>query len=1073
MAKKPTLTKVILPQRRKELYTRQRLINLLYDLLDEKLILVIAPAGYGKTSLLIDFAYQVDFPVCWFAVDEVDQTPEQFFTDFIASLSHKFPSFGEVSRAALRAINPFNPDINQLVAVIVNDAYEHIQEHFLIILDDFHSVSNSREIQTFINRFINEAAENCHLVLSSRTLLSLPDLPLLVARSQVGGIGFEELAFKADEIQAFVLQYYHVTLSDAASQDLERDTEGWITGLMLSAQVMGPGMTNQMRAARVTGVELYTYLAQEILDQQSAKIRDFLMRTAFLNEFDAALCTLIWGPTQDWRGLIHQLIQNNLFVLPVGEDGRWLRYHQMFGEFLRAQFEKEKPDQLEGLLRRIAQVYTEREEWTLAYPLYQKIGDNSATAALIEKAGTSLIRNAQYAILAKWLDALPVETLEAHPSLISHKGSVLLLQGQVEKSLEYLSQAEAAQRTTSDRAGLARTLDRRATAYRYLGNYQASIQDGTEALELSAGDDELRSVRAGGYRSVGISLIHQGQLEKAYESLKQSEALFQAVKDSQNVALVNMELGMCSQYQGNTREAVSHNEQALAYWEEVRNTTRQSFVLNNLGSLHHLAGNYPEAAKLFEQALVLARTNGILRSEAYLLFNLGNLYSDLEANDSAREAFQKTRDACQKLDDHFLLLNVELAEAGLARREGKFSRARAYVLSAKEMVEASHSGFEKSLWALEAGTIALAEHKLDQARTRLNEAYKSFDEGGQKLEAACASILLCRAYTLIGDLPTAKGKMEQALILISDLASIQPLIVVGRTTKEELRSYEGDSSLGPAAARLLSRIEYFERQIGALRRRLRPHTATVLMIPPKLSIYALGRSQVKLDGKPVTTSSWINQKRARELFFFLVTHPSKKLTKEEIGVTLWPDSSTEQLRLQFRNTLYYVRFALGQDVIINSERRYFFNSDMDYTYDVHEYERKVGQADSADNPDKKIELLQESLELYQGEFFPEAEGDWVTTERQLLAQIHEHSRLTLAQLLLEKGEPKTALVHCQTILADNHCMESAHRLAMQSYAALGNRSGIKNQYEQCKQFLMEELGLEPSAETVKLYKLLS
>ena len=275
MARKPTPTKVILPQRRKDLFTRQRLINLLYDLLDEKLILVIAPAGYGKTSLLIDFAYQVDLPVCWYAVDDLDQTPERFFTYFIAALHRRFPEFGDASKAALRAINQFNPDINQLVSVIVNDAYEHIQEHFLIILDDYHLVSDVKEIQAFINRFINEAAENCHLILSSRTLLSLPDLPLLVARSQVGGIGFEELAFRAEEIQSFVLQYFHVTLSDAASQDLARDTEGWITGLMLSAQVMGQGMTNQMRAARVTGVELYTYLAQEILDQQTVRDTGF------------------------------------------------------------------------------------------------------------------------------------------------------------------------------------------------------------------------------------------------------------------------------------------------------------------------------------------------------------------------------------------------------------------------------------------------------------------------------------------------------------------------------------------------------------------------------------------------------------------------------------------------------------------------------------------------------------------------------------------------------------------------------------------------------------------------------
>jgi ATP/maltotriose-dependent transcriptional regulator MalT/two-component SAPR family response regulator len=1072
MAKKPTLTKVILPQRRKELFTRQRLINLLYDLLDEKLILVIAPAGYGKTSLLIDFTYQVDLPVCWYAVDELDQTPERFFTYFIAALHQRFPTFGEASSVALKAINPFNPDINQLVSVIVNDAYEHIQEHFLIILDDYHLVSGVKEIQAFINHFINESAENCHLILSSRTLLSLPDLPLLVARSQVGGIGFEELAFRADEIQSFVLQYYHVTLSDSASHDLARDTEGWITGLMLSAQVMGPGMTNQMRAARVTGVELYTYLAQEILDQQTEAIRDFLLRTSFLNEFDVALCASIWGSEGNWRGLINQVVQNNLFVLPVGEDGRWLRYHHLFGEFLRAQFEKERPEQLEGLLCRIAQVYTEREEWVHAYALYNRIGDNSATADLIEKAGTSLIRNSQISLLAKWLDTLPVETLKSHPSLISHKGGVLLIQGQVEKSLEFLNRSETAQRESNDRPGLARTLDRRATAHRYRGNYQASIQDGMEALALSEGDEDLRSVRASAFRSTGVSLYYQGQLEKANDMLNQALGLFQALKDEQNIALVHMELGVCCQFQGNAHQAVSHNEQALVYWQGVRNTSRQSFVLNNLGSLHHLAGDYIEAAELFEQALTLARSNAILRSEAYLLFNLGNLYADLEANDSARDAYQKTRDACHRLDDHFLLLNVDLAESALARREGKYSRSNAYLLSAKKMVEKSNSGFEKSLWALEAGSVALAEGKLNQALKYLLEAYKLFDEGGQKLEAATADLLLCRVYALNNKQQMARATMEQALGLINNLDSVQPLIVAGRSTKEELRKLVDDVVIGPPAVKLLTRIENFERQIASLRRRLRPHTSTVLLIPPKLSIFTLGRSQVKLDGKPVTASSWINQKRARELFFFMIAHPKKSLTKEEIGVTLWPESSSEQLRLQFRNTIYYLRYALGQDVILSNERRYAFNSDLDYSYDVQDFERKVGHAESADTPAQKVELLQEALQLYQGEFFPEGEEIWVMTERTRLAQIYEHSLLTLAQLLLEKGEPKMSLKHCQTILDENHCLESAHRLAMQALAALGDRSGIANQYEECKQFLQDELGVEPSPETVKLYKLL-
>ncbi|OGO26258.1 MAG: hypothetical protein A2136_09350 [Chloroflexi bacterium RBG_16_54_11] len=766
------------------------------------------------------------------------------------------------------------------------------------------------------------------------------------------------------------------------------------------------------------------------------------------------------------------MVQNNLFVLPVGEDGKWLRYHHLFGEFLKAQFEKERPGQLESHLRRIAFVYKEREEWARAYSLYTRIKDSSAIASLIEKAGTALIRNAQFALLAKWMDDLAVEVLESRASLLSHKGTVLLIQGKVEKSLEYLNRAEIAQREGEDKPGLTRTLARRATAQRYLGNYQASIQDGLEALKLSEGDAELRSVQAEAYRAVGVSLQYQGKLEEAHGNLEQSLSRYQSLEDKQNSAMLDMELGICCQYQGNTHQAVIHYEQALTYWQGVRNTARQSFVLNNLGSLHHLSGNYIEAAQLFEQALVLARNNGILRSEAYLLFNLGNLYADLEANDSAKDAFEKTRETCLKLDDHYLLLNVELAESALARREGNLSHAAIHLRAAEELVQKSHSTFEQSLWAMEAGSRALDEKKLERAIIHLSEAYAVFDEGGQKLEAASAVLLLCKAFSVSGERQKAQTALGKALSLVGNLESYQPLIVVGRSTVAELRDYVEDSNLGPAVLRLINQIECFERQIASLRRKLRPHASTILLIPPRLSICALGKAQVKLNGKPVTCSTWINQKRAREMFFYLLAHINKGLSREEIGITLWPDSSTEQLRLQFRNTIYFLRFALGQDVIINTERKYLFNSDMDYSYDVQEFERRVKQAETANTPLEKMSLLTEAIQLYEGEFYPEGDGTWVMTERVRLSQMHEHSLLVLAQLHLERDEPLTALSHCQAILAGNHCMESAHRLAMQAYAALGNRSGVTNQYKQCEQFLLDELGLEPSRETVKLYNLI-
>jgi two-component SAPR family response regulator len=315
--------------------------------------------------------------------------------------------------------------------------------------------------------------------------------------------------------------------------------------------------------------------------------------------------------------------------------------------------------------------------------------------------------------------------------------------------------------------------------------------------------------------------------------------------------------------------------------------------------------------------------------------------------------------------------------------------------------------------------------------------------------------------------------MEQVFALVGNLDSIQPLVVVARGLIDELRNALDDPTIGPAAVRLLSQVEYFESQIASLRRRLRPHAATVLLVPPKLSIYALGRSQVKVAGKVITNASWVNHKRAREMFFFLLTHLNKGMTKEEIGVDLWPESSSEKLRLQFKNTIYYLRYALGQEAIINDGHYYSFNTDMDYSYDVQEFERKIQQSETTTiTPGKKIELLQSAVQLYQGAFFPEGEETWVMTERQRLARIYENALLTLAQLYLEQGAPKTTLTYCQKIIAENHCQEAGHRLAMQAYAALGDRAGIANQYDDCRQALAEELGLEPSPETAKLYKIL-
>ncbi len=186
-------------------------------------------------------------------------------------------------------------------------------------------------------------------------------MTLMVARSQVGGLSYEELTFLPEEIQGLMKKNYDINLTETEASDLANETEGWVTGLLLSTQVQGKAYANRLRVARVSGVGLYEYMAQQILEQQPEDFQAFLLRTSLLEEFDEHLCEEVIGPAlgihANWRRLMREVPKRILFVVPVGEDGSYLRYHHLFQEFLRSRIRTDHPEETRAILLRLAGYY--------------------------------------------------------------------------------------------------------------------------------------------------------------------------------------------------------------------------------------------------------------------------------------------------------------------------------------------------------------------------------------------------------------------------------------------------------------------------------------------------------------------------------------------------------------------------------------------------------------------------------------------------------------------------------------------------------------------------------------------
>lgn len=1064
-------TRITLPRRRSEYITRQRLMNMLSELLDKKLVLISAPAGYGKTTLLIDFANQIELPVCWYSIAALDYDPQRFLLNLIAAINLRFPTFGQRALTALRNVQGnINPEY--LATVFNNDLYDNVPEHFVLILDDFHLVNDNLLIQEFMSHFLQNADENCHTIITSRTLLTLPVLPLMVARSEVGGLSFEELAFRMDEIQQLYERNQGQALSaDVAGQILDK-TEGWVTGIVLSAQLGLKRPGEQTRLARVSGVGLDEYF-QYLLNQQPDELRDFLLRTSLLEEFDVKRCEVVIGRALslsgvDWQKLFDEVEKNNLFVQPVGDDGYWLRYHNLFLSFLQMQMRRERPYETVAIENELATLYLENGDWDDAFSILKRLGRVDQLVKLVERAGPDVLVEGRVAMLSAWLDALPSDVLASRPFIVALQGALAATTGDMNLAFDLYDQAINAMKLPEDRRILARALVWRATTYyRMIGDYASAIADAREAISLIEDDREFSMVLTEAQRCVGVCLRMQGKPNEALKWFNQALTVAMQDQDGRKEAMIRMELGLAYENLGEYAKSREMYEAALSYWQKVDNAFWLSNLLNNLGVLQHITGNYQAAVETLEKALTYARLVGHVRLEAFILTGIADIYGELEAYEEANNAYHQALQRAHQVQENFLYVYIHVQQAVLAGIVGEYEQAYRLLENARAVAKQDQMTLEGYLCDLEYAGLKIREGKSREVIPLLEEVQAIFEQEGQKIQGERASLYLTLAYGQTGQREKLLGNLIKVLSHLNTDYPSASLIATAARFSAQLEQLKNLDYVGAQLDDLLERLAKFNSRLPTLRRYLRSLAVSIPFAPPTIYIRALGRMQVKVNNRLLTLSDWQTQ-AARDLFFLLLAHP-EGLTKEEIGLVFWPDAAPEDLKFRIKNTVYRLRHAVGKDAVVFEHECYRFNNQLDYEYDVESFLRENALAQQVKDPLQKLTHYREAIKLYKGLYLAEVNETWVYSHREHLRQNYLSILLQVAEIYLGMSNYELALEYVQRALDEDNCLEAAYRLSFRIYAAMGNRPALVRQYQKCCEVLQREINADPSPQTQALY----
>jgi LuxR family transcriptional regulator, maltose regulon positive regulatory protein len=630
--------------------------------------LVSAPAGFGKSTLVVDYARSSGLPFAWLALDEGDNDLLRFWRYIDTALVSIDSRIGETMRPALYESQ--TPDIQLFVTNLINDIIV-LEKELILVVDDYHVISN-KAIHEGMTFFINHLPPFLHLIIATRADPPLP-ISRLRAQGQLMELRQADLRFTTDEASAFLNHSMNLDLPAADIEALETRTEGWIVGLQLAALSMQELADKHRFVQSFTGSHHYVleYLVDEVLSRQPEYLQRFLLETSILSRMSASLCNAVTERT-DSADVLSDLNRRNMFVTPLDGEHNWFRYHHLFAELMHGDLKRTRAQDLPVLHRRAAMWFQQNSYIGDALRHAFAIPDYPYASRLVVDNWRHIYHQGRLNTAVEWLDSLPPDFVRQSPPLGVAYCWTLFVRGDYDRIEAYLDEI-------------------------------------MQVFEQMAGDGKLPKEHPE-YNIVlqqvillrAVVMRHHGDVATARNEIEQLLPTIEVLRQTMGQVVADMGYTACYSQMGYTYVAAGDLEQAADYLGRVSPYARRCgniFALAHttmeLARISLLLGRLEQAEKICRDELALAEQPDYAGYPAFCLIHLGlaNVLRQKKAWDEAEIHLQQGLETAQKSGHKLYLAQGYLIAARLHHARGKTTQAQDALCLAEHIAGVIHNRF--------------------------------------------------------------------------------------------------------------------------------------------------------------------------------------------------------------------------------------------------------------------------------------------------------------------------------------------------------------------------------------------